>query len=243
MTDFVWEPTTEYIERANVTRLMRKHGIDDYHELVQRSQDDIEWFWQAAIEDVGIDFFQPYTQILDASEGPEWPKWFVGATVNLTYNCVDRHAAGALADSPAIIWEGEEGATRTLTYAEMGAEVNRVANGLRALGVKQGDPVGVYMPMTPEAAIASYSIAKIGAIYMPVFSGFGAPAISTRLNDAGAKVLITADGFWRRGKKVAMKPTADEAVSESPSVEKVVVFRRFPDDECEMGGRDVSWED
>ena len=243
MNDFVWEPTPEYIERANVTRLMRKHGIDDYHELVQRSQDDIEWFWQAAIEDVGIDFFEPYTQILDASEGPEWPRWFVGAKVNLTYNCVDRHAAGSLADSPAIIWEGEEGATRTLTYAEMGAGVNRVANGLRALGVKQGDPVAVYMPMTPEAAIASYAIAKIGAIYMPIFSGFGAPAISTRLNDAEAKVLIAADGFWRRGKKVAMKPTADEAVSESPSIEKVVVFRRFPDDECAMGGLDVTWDE
>ncbi|MFP5351026.1 MAG: AMP-binding protein [Actinomycetota bacterium] len=243
MTEFVWEPSSEYMERANVTRLMRKHGIDDYHELVQRSQDDIEWFWQAAIEDVGIDFFEPYTQILDDSEGPEWPRWFVGGKVNLTYNCVDRHAAGSLADAPAIIWEGEEGATRTLTYAEMGAEVNRVANGLRALGVKQGDPVGVYMPMTPEAAIASYAIAKIGAIYMPIFSGFGAPAISTRLNDAQAKVLITADGFWRRGKKVAMKPTADEAVAESPSVEKVVVFRRFPEDGCQMGGLDVTWDD
>jgi len=243
MSDFVWEPTAEYIERANVTRLMRRHGIDDYHELVQRSQDDIEWFWGAAIEDVGIDFFEPYTRILDVSEGPEWPKWFVGATVNLTYNCVDRHAAGELADAPAIIWEGEEGATRTLSYAELGAEVNRVANGLKAIGVGEGDPVGIYMPMIPEAAIASYAVAKIGAIYLPIFSGFGAPAISTRLNDAGAKVLVTADGFWRRGKKVAMKPTADEAVAESPSVEKVVVFRRFPDDDCPMGGRDISWEE
>jgi len=243
MSDFVWEPTPEYIERANVTRLMRRHGIEDYHELVQRSQDDIEWFWDAAIEDVGIDFFEPYTSILDASEGPEWPKWFVGATVNLTYNCVDRHAAGELAEAPAIIWEGEEGATRTLSYAELGAEVNRVANGLKALGVGEGDPVGIYMPMIPEAAIASYAVAKIGAIYLPIFSGFGAPAISTRLNDAGAKVLVTADGFWRRGKKVAMKPMADEAVAESPSVEKVVVFRRFPDDDCPMGGRDISWEE
>ena len=243
MSEFVWEPTPEYIERANVTRLMRKHGIADYHQLVERSQDDIEWFWDAVIEDVGIDFFKPYETILDASAGPQWPRWFVGATVNLTYNCVDRHAAGALADAPALIWEGEEGATRTLTYSEMGAEVNRVANGLRSLGVGVGDPVGIYLPMIPEAAIAAYACAKIGAIYLPIFSGFGAPAIATRLQDSHAKFLITADGFWRRGQKVSMKPVADEAAEAVPHLERVIVFRRFPDDECSMASRDISWTD
>ncbi len=243
MSDFVWEPTSGYIERANVTRFMRKHGIDDYHELVRRSQEDPEWFWEAAIEDLGLHFFEPYEEILDDSRGPEWPRWFVGATVNLTYNCVDRHAAGELAEHPAIIWEGEEGATRTLTYSDLAREVDRAANGLKALGVGEGDPVGIYMPMIPEAAIASYACAKIGAIYLPIFSGFGAPAIVTRLNDAKAKVVITADGFWRRGGKVSMKVTADEAIAESPSVEKVVVFRRFPDDECPLNERDVSWDE
>jgi len=243
MTDFVWEPTPEYVERANVTRLMRKHGIEDYHDLVRRSQDDIEWFWDEAIKDVGIDFFEPYEKVLDVSEGPQWPRWFSGGKVNLTYNCVDRHAAGELAHAPAILWEGEEGATRSLTYRELSDEVNRAANGLRSLGIGEGDPVGIYMPMVPEAAIASYACAKIGAIYMPIFSGFGAPAIATRLNDAGAKVLVTADGFWRRGTKVSMKATADEAVAESPSITKVVVFRRFPDDDCPMSERDVTWSD
>ena len=243
MSDFVWEPTPQYIERANVTRLMRKHSVPDYRDLVQRSQDDIEWFWEAAIEDLGLEFFEPYDRILDASEGPEWPRWFTGAKVNLTHNCVDRHAAGALADSPAILWEGEDGATRVLTYAELSSQVNRVANGLKALGIGEGDPVGIYMPMIPEAAIASYACAKIGAIYMPIFSGFGAPAISTRLNDAKARLLISCDGFWRRGTKVWMKETADEAVAQSPSVEKVVVFRRFPEEELSLGENDISWDD
>ena len=243
MSDFVWEPTPDHIERANVTRFMRRHGMDDYRALVERSQEDIEWFWNAAIEDLGIEFFEPYEQLLDASRGPEWPRWFVGAKVNLTHNCVDRHAQGELADAPAILWEGEDGATRTLSYGELGREVSKVANGLKALGVGEGDPVGIYMPMIPEAAIASYACAKIGAIYLPIFSGFGAPAISTRLDDSQAKALITADGFWRRGSKVSMKPTADEAVAASQSVEKVVVFRRFPDDDCPMGERDISWEE
>ncbi|MDQ3620337.1 MAG: AMP-binding protein [Actinomycetota bacterium] len=240
--EFAWEPTADYIENANVTRLMRAHGIDDFHELVKRSQDDIEWFWGAAIEDLGIEFSTPYERILDMSEGPEWPKWFVGGTVNLTYNCVDRHA-GATPEAPAIIWEGEEGATRTIDYARLESDVNRVANGLKELGVGVGDAVGVYMPMVPEAVVAAYAAAKIGAIYLPIFSGFGAPAIATRLQDSGAKVLIAADGFYRRGGKVSMKSTADEAVERSPSVEHVVVFRRFPDDDCAFGPQDLSWED
>ena len=246
MSDFVWEPTEEYIERANVTALMRKLGIDDYRDLVTRSQDDIEWFWRTAIDDVGIEFFTPYERLLDASEGPEWPLWFVGGRINLTYNCVDRHAASSLAGSPAIVWEGEDGTTRTLTYSLFAEEINRVANGLLAAGIREGDAVAVYMPMVPEAVVAMYAIAKIGAIYLPVFSGFGAPAILTRLDDAGAKALITADGFYRRGTKVPMKATADEAVAESATVQRVFVFRRFgaaDGVDCPMTERDVAWED
>jgi acetyl-CoA synthetase len=244
MSRFAWEPTPEYIEDANVTRLMRRHGIDDYTDLVRRSQEDIEWFWAAAIEDLGIEFFEPYESILDASGGPEWPKWFSGGTINLTYNCVDRHAAAPAAGSRrAIIWEGEDGAVRHVTFRELGDAVNRVANGLTSLGVGAGDTIAVYMPMVPEAVIAAYACAKIGAIYLPVFSGFGAPAVVTRLQDAEVKVLFTCDGFYRRGEKVMMKPVADAAVAVSPSVETVVVFRRFPDDVCAMGPKDVAWRD
>jgi acetyl-CoA synthetase len=243
MSDFVWEPTAEYVERANVTRLMRRHGIGDYHELVRRSQEDIEWFWAAAIEDLGIDFFQPYERLLDVSGGPQWPRWFVGGSINLTYNCVDRHATGELAQRPALIWEGEDGGVRTLTYLELAREVSRIANGLKAVGVGPGDRVGVYMPMIPEAAAASYACAKIGAIYMPIFSGFGAPAIATRLNDAEAKVLLTCDATWRRGSKVEMLGTAREAAENSPSIEKVVVYRRFPGDEVQLTPGEITWDE
>lgn len=241
MSEFIWEPTAEYIDNANVTRLMRRHGIDDFWELVLRSQDDIEWFWDAVVEDLGIAFFTPYTRVLDASQGPEWPKWFIGATINLAYNCVDRHAASELRDRPAVLWEGEEGATRTWSYGELETEVNRVANGLTKLGVGPGDPVGVYMPMVPEAVAALYGIAKLGAVYLPIFSGFGAPAVATRLNDAKAKVLITGEGFYRRGGRVAQKAVADQAVDEVPSIEHVVVFQRFDDSHVELSRRDVLW--
>jgi acetyl-CoA synthetase len=243
MTDLIWEPTPDYIERANVTGFMRKHGIASYQDLVRKSAEDIEWFWGAAIEDVGIDFFDPYDRLLETPEGPQFPKWFTGGTINLTYNCVDRHARSDLASATALIWEGEDGDTRKLTYAELSSAVDKAANGLRALGVGEGDRVGVYMPMIPEAIVTSYAVAKLGAIYLPIFSGFGAPAIATRLQDAEAKVLVTADGFYRRGTVVDMKATADEAVAESPSVERVVVFRRFEDRDCPMGDKDISWDD
>jgi acetyl-CoA synthetase len=246
VSEFVWEPTSQYIENANVTRFMRSHDIEDFHELVHRSQDDIEWFWDAVVQDLGIDFFAPYERVLDGSDGPQWPKWFVGGRINLAHNCVDRHAAGKAPRSPALLWEGEDGAIRELDYTELAAEVARAATGLEGLGVSEGDAVGVYMPMVPEAVVAMYACADIGAIYLPIFSGFGAPAIATRLNDAEAKVLITADGFYRRGQKVAMKANADDAVADSPSVEHVVVFKRFGPDsdfECPMGSRDVTWEE
>lgn len=239
MTRYSWEPSPDYIENANVTRLMRKHQIADFHGLVRRSQDDIEWFWEAAIEDVGIEFFKPYEKLLDTSDGIQWPKWFVGGEINLTYNCVDRWAQRT-PGAPAIKWEGEDGEVRTLTYADLSREVDKAANGLLSLGIGQGDAIGVYMPMVPEAVVAMYAIAKIGAIYMPIFSGFGAPAVVTRLTDAEARALITADGFYRRGSKVSMKETADEALNGSPTVEHLIVFERFSDG-FPAGPKDVTW--
>ena len=242
MSDFVWEPTPEYIDNANVTRLMRRHGITDYWDLVQRSQDDIRWFWDEVVKDLGIEFSTPYEEVLDDAAGFKWPKWFTGGTVNLAYNCLDRHLPER-AGQPAIVWEGEDGATTTLTYAELHKEVCRVANGLIERGIGVGDAVGVYMPMLPQAVIAAYAIARIGAIYLPIFSGFGAPAIAARLNDSKAKALFVADGFYRRGGKVPTKTVADEAVAESASIETVFVYRRFPDDDLPTSGADVSWDD
>jgi len=242
MSEFIWEPTRAYIDDANVTRLMRRHEIGDFHELVEKSQDDIEWYWNAAIDDLGIDFFKPYERVLDDSRGPQWPKWFVGGTINLAYNCVDRHALNERAGSRALIWEGEDGDTRSFTYEQLAAEVNRVANGLLAAGIGKGDAVGVYMPMVLEAVVALYAIAKIGAIYLPIFSGFGAPAVATRLNDSQAKALFTADGFYRRGSRVDMKSVADHAIEQSPSVEHVFVCPRFGD-KVVLGAKDRLWAD
>jgi acetyl-CoA synthetase len=242
MSEFIWEPTRAYIDDANVTRLMRRHEIGDFHELVEKSQDDIEWYWNAAIDDLGIDFFKPYERVLDDSRGPQWPKWFVGGTINLAYNCVDRHALNERAGSRALIWEGEDGDTRSFTYEQLAAEVNRVANGLLVAGIGKGDAVGVYMPMMIEAVVALYAIAKIGAIYLPIFSGFGAPAIATRLNDSQAKALLTADGFYRRGSRVDMKSVADHAIEQSPSVEHVFVCPRFSD-KVVLGAKDRLWAD
>jgi acetyl-CoA synthetase len=242
MSDFAWIPTSDYVERANVTRFMRAHGIDDFHGLVRRSQADIEWFWDAVVRDLGIEFSPPYSRVLDDSRGIEWPRWFSGGRVNLTTNCTDRHLP-ALSNQPAIVWEGEDGATRALSYEELHREVCRVANGLEQAGIRAGDAVGVYLPMVPEAMIAAYAIARIGAIYLPIFSGFGAPAIAARLEDAGAVALFTADSFLRRGARVPMKETADEAVAQVRSVRSVFVLKRFDDSDPPRNGSDVSWED
>jgi acetyl-CoA synthetase len=243
MAEVAWRPTTEYIENANVTRLMRAHGIDSIDTLRRRSVEDIAWFWDAVVKDLPIAFTAPYDQVVDSSGGIPWCKWFVGGHVNLTYNCVDRHAASERADKPALIGETEDGEVRSLTYAELRREVDRIAAGLRSIGVRKGDPVAVFMPMVVEAVIAAYAIAKLGAIYMPIFSGFAPHAVAARLQDAHAKVLITADGGLRRGKKALMKPAADEAVGESPSIRHVVVLERLGEDVSMNPDRDLTWEE
>jgi acetyl-CoA synthetase len=234
MPEPAWRPTPEYVERANVTRLMRAHDIDTYDELVRRSQDDIEWFWDAVVKDLGIEFFTPYRSVVETPNGVAWAIWFVGGTINAAHNCVDKHAA-ARPEATAVIWEGEDGEVRTLSYAELREAVDRLANGLSSLGISSGDAVGVFLPMIPENQIALYALAKLGAISLPIFSGFAAPAVAARLEDADAKAIITADGFYRRGNVVPMKETADEAVARSPTVEHVVVVRRL--------GREVPWND
>src|SRR5438128_2703331 len=204
MSQVVWSPSEDYVERANVTRFMRAHGILDYDELVKRSQDDVAWFWDAVVKDLGIEFFDPYTTVMDDSHGAPWTTWFAGGSINLAHNCVDRWAERT-PDKVAILWEGEEGSVRRVTYRELRELSDRLAHGLRSLGVAKGDTVGIFMPMAPETVAATMACAKLGAIYLPIFSGYGAQAVATRLQDAEASVLITADGFTRRGKVVAMK--------------------------------------
>src|SRR5438094_151297 len=204
----VWRPTAEYVERAKITRLMRRLGVGTLEELQRRSVDDPEWYWRGVIEDLGIRFTKPFSRVLDATRGPAWPRWFPGGRLNLADNCVDRHLDAGRGGKPAIVWEGDDGSSRTLTYAELAAEVNRLANALKALGVGPGDRVGIFLPMSPEAAIATLAVVRVAAVYPPCFSGFGGQAVASRLQDSEAKVLITADGFFRRGQVVKMKETS-----------------------------------
>lgn len=242
--EIVWRPTPDTIERSNLTRFMRRHGIGSWDELMTRSTGDVAWFTDAVLEFLDVRFRVPYTQVVDLSDGIEWPRWCAGGQMNIVDNCVDKWAADpADRGRPALIWEGEEGATRTLTYGELAAEVNRCANALRGLGLGKGDAMGLFMPMTPEIVIALLAIAKIGGVILPLFSGYGAGAVATRLADAGAKAIFTADGFYRRGAVVPLKPTADDAAADVPSVEHLIVLRRAGNDVTMQPGRDHWWHE
>jgi len=239
----VWRPTEEYVERANVTRFMRAHGIATEDELIARSVEDVAWFWDAVVRDLDLPFLRPYERVLDTSNGVEWATWFGGGLVNLAHACVDRWAERT-PDAPAVIWEGEEGEVREVTYGELRGMSDRLANGLASLGLGERDAVGVFLPMSPEAVAAVMACSKLGAVWLPIFSGFGADAVATRLRDAAARALITADGFPRRGRTVPMKETADDAAAASPTVEHVVVWPRLGRDDAPWTeGRDVGWDE
>jgi acetyl-CoA synthetase len=241
--EIVWRPTPDIIERARLTAFMRQHGIRDYAELMRRSTTDIAWFWDAALTDLGIEFYEPYTQVVDLTRGIAWPRWCVGGRMNIVHNCLDKWIGTPTEARTAVTWEGEDGATRALTYGALFRDVNRCANALRELGVKKGDRVGLFMPMCPDIIVAFFAVMKLGAIILPLFSGYGADAVVTRLRDAGATVLVTADGFFRRGKHVDMKATADTAADAVPAVRHVVVVSRTGADVTWRSGRDRAWSD
>lgn len=242
MRDIIWQPTGDYLEKSNITRFMRKHGISDYDELIRRSTSDIEWFWDAALKDLGIEWYQPYTKVLDQSAGFPWAKWFVGGKINLIHNALDRHLP-ALKDKIAFLWESDDGQRRQTTYGELEREVSQVASALKKIGVGKGDRVGLYMPMIPEMVVAFLATIKIGAVIIPVFSGFGAQALATRLRDSEAKILFTADGSLRRAKPVEIKKAADEAVRLVPTIQKVIVARRLAIDVPWDPSKDLWWDD
>ena len=242
-SEIVWRPSKEYLERSRIARFMKAQGVPDLATLQRRSITEPEWYWDAVVKDLGIRWSRPYARVLDVSRGIEWPQWFPGGLLNFADNCVDRHVDAGRGAKPAIIWEGDDGQSRTLSYAELLGEVGKLANALTRLGVGEGDRVGVFLPMSPEAAIATLAVVRIGAIYTPCFSGYGAGAVASRLQDCEAKALITADGFYRRGQVVTMKETADEAVAACPSVEHVLVYRRLGREIPWAQGRDLWWQD
>jgi acetyl-CoA synthetase len=224
-------PLQEFKERANWND----------PEIYDRAEKDPEGFWAEQAET--LHWFTPWQRVLEWSA--PWAKWFVGGKLNVTYNCVDRHAHSARRNKAAIIWEGEPGDSRVLTFGMLEREVNRFANALKSLGVAKGDRVAIYMGMVPELAIAMLACAKIGAAHSVVFGGFSAEALRERINDAKAKVLITADGAWRRGTVVALKASVDDALTGTPTIEKVVVLERIGKAApiSMKPGRDLWWHD
>lgn len=239
----VWQPTPDYIQDAHLTRFMHLHQLENFADLHQRSTSDIAWFTDALIKYLDIRFHTPYTQVVDLSAGPAWPKWCVNGALNIVYNCLDKYQDTPADQQVALIWEGEEGAQVRLTYAALRSRVNQTANALRYLGLGKGDAVGLFMPMTPEIVIALLAIARIGGIILPLFSGYGAGAVASRLADADAKALFTADGFFRRGKPVLMKPVADEAAAQVPTLQHMIVLNRANLDVAMHPGRDHRWHD
>ncbi|PSP98278.1 acetyl-CoA synthetase [Halobacteriales archaeon QS_4_70_19] len=243
----VHEPPEGYVEGTNAYEFAQAHGYDSLDELVGASADDVEWFWDALPDHLGVEWYEEYDTVRDDSGGPQFTEWYPGGSINVAHNTVDRWAE---LDAPernrvAITWEGEGGEVRETTYHELARQSNKVANCLRERGIEKGDTVGLYMPMVPEVAAIMYGIFQVGAIAVPVFSGFGVDATATRIEDPEVDLLFTADGFYRRGSEVELKAPADEAIEAAGTdVGSVVVYRRFPDSEPPMtDGRDEFWSE
>ena len=232
--DRKFPPTAEFTAQANISTEAQ------YQEMWQRAKDDPAGFW-GELANANLDWFKPYDKVLDGAMPNT--KWFTGGTLNATYNCLDRHLTTWRKNKAAIIWEGEPGETRVLTYNDLHREVCKFANVLKQLGVQTGDRVTIYMPLVPELAIAMLACARIGAVHSIIFGGFSADAVADRNNDAKARVVITADGGWRRGKEVTLKKAVDDSLAKSPTVEKVVVLRRVGWPVSMVPDRDYWWHD
>ena len=227
-------PSAEFVANATIKQA-------EFDALHKAAADDYEGFWANQAREM-LDWHTPFTQTLDDSNAPFF-KWFADGALNVTYNCIDRHLADK-ANKTAIIFEGEKGDTRHITYQQLSNEVNQFANALKAHNIKSGDRVVIYMPMTPEAVIAMQACARIGAIHSVVFGGFSAESVRDRINDAGAKMVITADGGTRGGKVVELKAATDKALdSGCPSIEHVIVYQRTKHDISMVAGRDIWWHD
>ncbi len=235
-----WHPAADAWATTNVGRFGAQHGLADLDALRERSVDDPAWFWDAVVEFLGIPFSTPYDTVLDDRHGIPWTTWFDGGRTNLADACCDRWAA-ATPEGEALVWEGEEGTTRSWTFAELRAQADGLAHLLVARGVGPGDAVGIYLPLLPETIAAVLAVAKVGATFVPVFSGYGSEAVRVRLEDAAAVALITADAFPRRGKPVPMLDTALTAVDGLATVTTVVVVDRMGGAGTAGDERVVTW--
>ncbi len=241
--EVVWRPTADYIDQSHLTQFMRQHKLSDFDNLMNRSTEDVAWFTEALLNYLDIQFYKPYNQVLDISQGIAKPRWVVGGKMNIVHNLLDKYIGSEVEDQVALITEDETGEVNAYTYGELWRKVNQVANALRSMGLGAGDPIGLYMPMSCEIVVAMLSIAKIGGIILPLFSGYGAGAIASRLADADAKALFTSDGSIRRGEVINMKVTADRAVAKVPSLDHMIVLNKANLAVEMVAGRDHWWHE
>jgi acetyl-CoA synthetase len=245
-TPYIWTPPSELMAASNLTAFLRFTGQKDYEDLASKAEADPAWLMQEVFKFCDIRFYRNYDQMLDISSGQAWARWCVGGTTNMVLNCVDKHRDTAVWDQTFLVWEGEDKRERrSLSYREFDRDVARLAQGLRDIGIGRGDVVAIYMPNLPETFVAFFAILKLGAIVMPLFSGFGPAPIQTRLNHGGAKAVITANGTWRRGAPAPLKSVLDVALEASPTVQHVIVTRRdgLAIDTPMQTGRDLWWDD
>lgn len=226
-TSYIWTPPPRLVADSNLTAFLRATGHADYDELAAQADADPAWLMEEVFKFCDVRFYRRYDRMLDVSRGHPWARWCIGGTTNIVLNCIDRHRHTPVWDQIFLVWEGENKRDqRKLTYRELDREVGRLAQALRGLGIGRGDVVAIYMPSLPETFVAFFAILKLGAIVMPLFSGFGPSPIQSRLKHGAAKAVITADGTWRRGVPAPLKSVLDVALVSSPTVQHVVVVRR-----------------
>lgn len=222
--DFIWKPTEEILRDSNLAKFIKYTGCKDFQELRSKSIHDMEWFWNAVSCYLKIKWIEPYAQVMDSSRGIQWTKWFLDGKINICDNCLDYQLQNR-SRKIALISERESGKMENLTYFELFSLTNKIANALiSSLGIRKGDKVGLFMPMVPEAIASFLAIIRIGAVVVPLFSGYGPEAVSTRLSDCEAVALITAESFERRGKSAPMLKTVLESLKEIPTLKSVLVF-------------------
>lgn len=241
--DIIWKPTESYLQQSRLLAFARANGIDGYQGLCNWAAQEPGAYWDAVVRDLGLPFDPLYTEPVDFARGKEWPEWFPGAGFDYVSRIFELAATRGALDELAVIWEGDDGETRSSTYAQLWREVQRFANALNTIGIEKGDRVGIFMPMIPETVVAVLGCGLAGAVYIPMFSGYGAEAVATRLREGEAKLLITANGFYRRGKLIPMKKTADEALMSVSTIEHCIVFDRTGQPTAMTAGRDHWWGD
>lgn len=242
-SDFAWRPTPEIVAQSNLKAFLDRHGVADVDELNRRAAAAPDWFWDAALRFGDVRFARPYERVYDTSRGRPWTRWCVGGLTNVALNTLDKHRASEIAAKPAIVWEAETGRVETWTYAQLDAESCRVAAALRRRGIGLGDVVAIYLPLLPHTVAAFYALARLGAIAMPLFSGYGRDAILTRLLEGDARAAVTCNATLRRGRRIDMKSELDAAIEGAPSVETVFVVRNLGGDAPMKAGRDLWWDE